>query len=223
MAAGEARGRRHRGGDRVVELEGRGQLGTAARRRTISPAIRSAKRSSPYSRSMRASRRRSHVLTISAAVSSWLGVHPHVQRRVVGVGEAALAGVDLHRAHAEVHVDEVGAHALVEQLLQPGREVGADEAGLAGDLGGSARSNACCAVGSRSMRDQRSRRDRGGRRRAARGRRRRACSRSRSGPAAGRAPRSARRRGPGRASGACQAGWPSDSVRSGARAVRSVS
>ena len=47
-----------------------------------------------------------------------VGVHAHVQRRVVRVGEPALAVVDLHRAHAEVHVDEVGADALVDQLLQ---------------------------------------------------------------------------------------------------------
>ena len=45
-------------------------------------------------------------------------VHAHVERGVVGVREAALAVVDLHRAHAEVHVDEVGAHALLDQLLQ---------------------------------------------------------------------------------------------------------
>ena len=38
-----------------------------------------------------------------------VGVHAHVQRGVVGVGEAALARVDLHRGHAEVEVDEVGA------------------------------------------------------------------------------------------------------------------
>ena len=40
-----------------------------------------------------------------------LGVHPHVERRVVGVGEAALPGVDLHRGHAQVQVDDVGASA----------------------------------------------------------------------------------------------------------------
>ena len=51
----------------------------------------------------------SQVLTTSRAVSACVGVHAHVERRVVGVGEAALARVDLHRGHAEVEVDEVGA------------------------------------------------------------------------------------------------------------------
>ena len=54
-------------------------------------------------------------------------------------------------------------------------------------------------------------------------RRRRACSRRRSCRGAGQAPRSAHRRGPGRASEACQVVWPRDSVRSEARAVRSDS
>ena len=58
----------------------------------------------------------SHVLTISRRSSSLVGVHAHVQRRVVGVGEAALARVDLHRGHAEVEVDQVGAQALGGQL-----------------------------------------------------------------------------------------------------------
>ena len=65
-----------------------------------------------------------------------LRVHPHVERRVVGVGEPALARVDLHRGHPEVEVDEVGLEALVAQLLEPVGEVGADEARAALDLGG---------------------------------------------------------------------------------------
>ena len=65
-----------------------------------------------------------------------VGVHPHVERRVVRVREAALARVDLHRAHPEVQVDQVGLQALIFQLLQAGGEVGAQEAGLARDLGG---------------------------------------------------------------------------------------
>ena len=45
-------------------------------------------------------------------------VHAHVQRRVVGVGEAALPRVDLHRGHAEVDVDEVDGDALLAQRGQ---------------------------------------------------------------------------------------------------------
>ncbi len=37
-----------------------------------------------------------------------LRVHAHVERGVVGVAEAALAAVELHRGDAEVHVDDVG-------------------------------------------------------------------------------------------------------------------
>ena len=55
-------------------------------------------------------------------------VHPHVQRRVVGVGEAALERVDLHRGHAEVEVDEVGLRALLGEDPQAVLEVRADEA-----------------------------------------------------------------------------------------------
>ena len=76
------------------------------------------------------------MLTISAAVTGLRRVHAHVERRVVGVGEPALARVDLHRGHAEVEVDHVRAHALVEQRVEPGGEVGAHEAGAAGRLGG---------------------------------------------------------------------------------------
>jgi len=42
-------------------------------------------------------------------------VHPHVERRVVGVGEAPLQGVHLQRGHAEVHVDHVWAYAFAAQ------------------------------------------------------------------------------------------------------------
>ena len=63
-------------------------------------------------------------------------VHPHVQRGVVGVGEAALERVDLHRGHPEVEVDEVGDDALLGELPQAVLEVGADEAGRARHLGG---------------------------------------------------------------------------------------
>ena len=55
-------------------------------------------------------------------------IHPHVQRRVVGVGEAALPGVDLHRGHAEIHQHGVGLQALVAQLREALDERRADEA-----------------------------------------------------------------------------------------------
>ena len=62
-------------------------------------------------------------------------VHAHVQRSVVGVGEAALARVDLHRGGAEVEVDRVCADSLPHQHLQPLGVAGADEPHIAGDLG----------------------------------------------------------------------------------------
>ena len=64
-----------------------------------------------------------------------VGVHAHVQRRVVGVGEAPLARVDLHGGHAEVEVDQIGADALVAQLLEGLGERRADEARAAGHVG----------------------------------------------------------------------------------------
>jgi hypothetical protein len=65
-----------------------------------------------------------------------VGVHAHVQRRVVGVGEAALARVHLHRGDAQVEVGEIRPHALLDEQLEAVGEGGADEARLAGDLGG---------------------------------------------------------------------------------------
>src|SRR5215213_2052102 len=61
-------------------------------------------------------------------------VHAHVERRVVGVGEAALAGVDLHRRDAEVEVDHVRRDALLAQEVEPVGVVHAKEAGLARHL-----------------------------------------------------------------------------------------
>ncbi len=97
--------------------------------------MRSAKRSSPYSRS--SAREPPAVPGVDDLAGGELevGVHPHVQRRVVGVGEAALARVDLHRGHAEVEVDQVGAHVLGGQLGEAGGEVGAQEARAARRLG----------------------------------------------------------------------------------------
>ncbi len=86
---------------------------SSGRRLTISRAIEPARRSSPSSRITFASRSCGHSLTTVAAERLCVGVHPHVERRVVGVGEAALPGVDLHRGHAEVEDDSVRPHALV--------------------------------------------------------------------------------------------------------------
>ena len=63
-------------------------------------------------------------------------VHPHVEWRVIGVGEAPLPGVDLHRGHAEVEDDPVGPDALPAQALEGGDEVGAQEAGSRRGIGG---------------------------------------------------------------------------------------
>ena len=63
-----------------------------------------------------------------------VGVHAHVERRVVGVGEAAVPRVDLQRRHAEVQDDDVGAHALVDECLQPLGERRALEPRLARDI-----------------------------------------------------------------------------------------
>ena len=117
-------------------------IGACSRRRTIARAIAPAWRSSPKSRSACARRRSSHSATISRALSSCDGVHAHVQRRVVGVGEAALARVDLHRGHAQVEVRHVRAHALVGEQLQRLGVAGADEAHRAGRLARRARRSA---------------------------------------------------------------------------------
>ena len=49
-------------------------------------------------------------------------IHPHVERRVVGVGEAALGTVELHRRDAEVEQDRVGAEPALGELLECPRE-----------------------------------------------------------------------------------------------------
>src|SRR5437879_2143636 len=55
-------------------------------------------------------------------------IHAHVQRRVVRVGEAALARVELHRGHSEVEGRDVGLEALSEEQIERLRVAGADEA-----------------------------------------------------------------------------------------------
>ena len=153
-----------------------------------------------------ARRRSSHVLTISAASSSCVGVHAHVQRRVVGVGEAALPRVDLHRGHAEVEVDEVGRDALVAQQLRRPSAKDARTKRVAQDT--SAASCGEVLLGGRVAvdRDERAGRARCARRRGGRGRRRRTCSRRRSRRAAGRAARSARPPGRGHGRRSCHKG-----------------
>ncbi len=63
-------------------------------------------------------------------------VHAHVQRSVIGVGEAALARVDLHRGHAEVEIDAVGPYALLGEQRERLGIAAADEAHGARDLVG---------------------------------------------------------------------------------------
>ena len=105
-------------------------IGARARRRTIARAIAAGVALLAVLAQRRGARRRSsHVVDDLARVSSCVGVHAHVERRVVGVGEAALARVDLHRGHAEVDVDEVGAARPPRRAARSAvGEVGADEA-----------------------------------------------------------------------------------------------
>ena len=71
-------------------------------------------------------------------------VHAHVERRVPGIREAALATVELHRRDAEVHVDDVdrGVGALGEHVgevavveLGGARRLAGDVAEVLGDRG----------------------------------------------------------------------------------------
>ena len=79
-----------------------------------------------------------------------LGVHAHVQRRLVGVGEAALARIDLHRGHAQVEVRRVGLHSLLREQLQCLGIARANEAQRAADVLGELL-EARSASGSRSI------------------------------------------------------------------------
>ena len=56
-------------------------------------------------------------------------VHAHVERRIVGIREATLAAVQLHRRDAQVHVDDIDGLAL--EAGQDVREVALVEAALA--------------------------------------------------------------------------------------------
>ena len=107
----------------------------SGRRRAISAAIERAWRSSPSSRIVASSRFAGHSLTTSSALSGWRGVHAHVERRVVGVGEAALRGVELQRRDPEVHDHDVGPHPVGGEPLEHVGEVARLEARRAGQLG----------------------------------------------------------------------------------------
>ena len=102
----------------------------------ISRAIEPARRSSPSSRIALRQAVLRPLVDDRRGREALRRVHPHVERRVVGVGEAPLPGVDLHRGHAEVEDDPVGADALPAQALERGDEVGAQEARPRGHLGG---------------------------------------------------------------------------------------
>ena len=103
-----------RGPARRAARSGRRAPGPA--RRTIRSAIRRANRSSPYSRRIAGQLRdRVGVEHLGGGQAGGV-VHPHVERGVLGVGEAALAEVELHARDAEVeeHAVDVG-EALVGQ------------------------------------------------------------------------------------------------------------
>jgi hypothetical protein len=127
MACAKARGRGNRRADRVDELQRR------LDRRLRAPAHdRPRDRSRVALLAEVAQRPRQTALVPFgddlACTQLLLGVHAHVQRRLIGVGEAALARVHLHRGHAEVEVRCIGAHALLAQELQRLGIAGADEA-----------------------------------------------------------------------------------------------
>ena len=61
-------------------------------------------------------------------------VHAHVQRRLVGVGEPALARIQLHRRHPEIEVREPRAQPFAGQQFEGFGVAGADEAHRAGSV-----------------------------------------------------------------------------------------
>ena len=177
VPAGEARGR----GDRGVDRRRRAPAScrSAARRGGARSRGRSRRRGAPRrSRAARAaSRRWSHSATISRARELLVGVHAHVQRRVVGVGEAALARVDLHRGHPEVEVRRGPRGRPRRAAARAPRRSAARMKRIAqDDLARPARRSAPRRAGRGRSRSA-CRRARGARRPAARDRRRRRCSR----------------------------------------------
>ena len=62
------------------------------------------------------------------------GVHAHVERRVIRIGEAPFGGLELEGRDAQVHIDEVRAHARGNQLGQGIGEVRSHEPGFTFEL-----------------------------------------------------------------------------------------
>ena len=134
MTAGEAGRSRHRRVDRVDELERRlDRPARAARddcardRAGVALLAEVAQRS-----------RQAPLVPVGddlARTELLRRVHPHVERRVVGVGEAALARVDLHRGHPEVEIRRVGSNSLLGEQRQRLGVSGVDEPKRAFDVG----------------------------------------------------------------------------------------
>ena len=130
MPLAEAGRRRNRAADQVDELAGALErlLAAAAddragdRPREALLAVAAEDR--------RASSRSDASLTSSRRGEVGRRVHPHVERRVDRVGEAALGPVELHRRDAEVEQDRVRLHVVRGQLAEDGREVAAEKSGL---------------------------------------------------------------------------------------------
>ena len=90
-------------------------------------------------------------LTTSRGGQVGRGIHAHVERRVGGVGEAALGPVELHRGDAEVEQDRVGADAVRRRAARaPARTRRAAAAPSRRSRAGAARSTGAT-VGSRSI------------------------------------------------------------------------
>ena len=134
MAAGEARGSGNRSCDRVDELErggdrcARAAAHDLARDRGGMPLL-----------AVLAQRVREPALVPLgddvACAERETGVHAHVEWRVVGVGEAALARIELSGGHPEVEVRGVGLDSLLGEQRERLGVAGADEADGARDLG----------------------------------------------------------------------------------------
>ena len=104
MPAGELGRRRHGALDR------RDQLGGGLDRRALARGGRSRARCGARSAPRRSRGKRPRaalgpLVHDRARVELLRRVHPHVERRVVGIGEAALARVDLQRGDPEVHIE----------------------------------------------------------------------------------------------------------------------
>jgi hypothetical protein len=124
VAAGEAGGSRDRGRDRIDELERRGE---------VAPAYDLARDAVGVALLAEVAQQAGELPRLPGVDDLGGGqllrrVHAHVERRVVGVGEAALARVHLHGGHAEVEVDQVRLQVLLQEPVEAGGEVGAHEA-----------------------------------------------------------------------------------------------